>query len=438
MQTIEMQSDAEAEFVALCLIHRHQEALFAFMEVLTPAYFYINNHAILFGVYQKLYREGKEITPFAVRQLLTEAGSPFDEQYLLKIEFSYVGSLYDIENLIESLVEAYRKRTLVNILRNNLIAAAAKETAFKTISNKLSDQLTDITADSLKNSSIDLKEIGKKGFFGTELTLKEFVNRQRELFKAGKSTLRGLPTHFKNVDSKISGLCKGNFVVVAARTGVGKTTFCLNIMRQMAAAGTKIGFVSMEMCEDEIYTKLACMDANLSFRDVTEGRINDFQSIELDESINQMEKLPLYIDSDGDVTINQLISRVKRMVLIKEVEVIFIDYLGLINHDEKFKNSYEKFNDISRKLKALAMSLQIPIVCICQLNRQGDSDTPSASNLRDSGQIEQDAHTIMMLVKIEDDYSPPYWALMIKKNRFGPECVVKLDFNGATGRMREI
>lgn len=437
MQTIEIQRDPESEFIALSLMARYPEALHAFMDALTASHFFEGNNSIIFGAFQTLFREGKEITLYAVRQILKEIPN-FDFDYLMQIETCYAGSLYDIENLIGSLVIAYRKRTLVNILRNNLIAAGAKETAFEAISQTVCDQIETIKADYVNNSVKTLEEIADASFFGTGLNFEQFVDRQRELFKAGKSTLRGLPTHFANLDSKISGLCRGHFIVVAARTGVGKTTFCLNVMKKMAAAGTKVGFVSLEMCDDEIVAKLACMDSNLSFRDVTEGRINDFQNMELKGSIYEIKKLPLFIDAEGALTIDKIISRVKRLVSIQGIEVLFIDYLGLINHDKEFKMNQEKFSDISKKLKQLAMKLQIPIVCICQLNRQGDHDDPSSSNLRDSGQIEQDAHTIMMLVKIEDDYCAPYWALMIKKNRFGPECVVKLDFNGATGRMREI
>jgi len=188
---------------------------------------------------------------------------------------------------------------------------------------------------------------------------------------------------------------------------------------------------------------MGCIASGLDSGRVTRGLMNheEFQRIVV--AMNAVADLPIVIDEQESLKISQVISRAKRMVAVNQTEILFVDYLGEVKGDGKFSSKQEEVQAVSKGLRGLAKKLRIPIVCIVQLNRDMEKEerTPRKSDLRESGQIEADAHSILLLNRpsAEDENKQPgLTKLHIVKNRFGRETTIHFNFEGDKGLFTEI
>jgi replicative DNA helicase len=306
-------------------------------------------------------------------------------------------------------------------------------------------------------------------FMDSGLGYLDFIKKQQINSAKGMHTYQGMPTGFTQLDDALSGICRGHFIIIGARPGVGKTTFALNLIHQMALMGIKIGFFSFEMTADEAMHKLICLQGRVDQQKAMRGMINSMEYNEVMNSYHECKRLPIYIEDQSPLKISQVVARTKRMIATFGIQVLFVDYLGEIKGDGKFTNKQEEIQMVSRGLRQLAKAMRIPIVCICQLNREAEKEqrAPRKSDLRESGQIEADAHSILMLhqeakqqvghVTIpkqnkisEDDYAmegkqldidntvSSKMILYIVKNRFGAQRKIEYQFDGSKGRFTEM
>lgn len=250
-------------------------------------------------------------------------------------------------------------------------------------------------------------------------------------------------SEYKYIDRVLGGgLLNSGFYLLAGRPGMGKTTLGLNIVRKVAKRGLPVLFVSLEMSKEQITQKLLALETGLSTQELV-GKM-DAQAVDkVTEAAMQIHDLPLTLNQKTDATVSDIANMARA---VKGLALICVDYVGLIEPDDKRAKPYEGVSQVSRDLKRLAMRLNIPILGLAQLNREvtGRSDKrPLISDLRDSGRLEQDANGIILLHRPDyydpnykhDGISPVILEVDIAKNRHGPTGKVTLDYYLTNGRI---
>ena len=271
--------------------------------------------------------------------------------------------------------------------------------------------------------------------------LKETIEHIDIVMKS-KNPISGISTGFDKLDQMTSGFQRDEFIIIGARPSVGKTALALN-MASNIAFHQKIpaAFFSLEMSDIALVQRLISSEAMVQAQNLRSGFLSTGDYKKIIDCWSVIDESPFHIVDMPNMKISELRTQARKMRAQQQVEIIFIDYLGLIGHDNGKLARYDQISEISRSLKSLARELHIPVVVLCQLNRDAQWEVPTLANLRDSGSIEQDADLVLFLnreqpkksAKDKDDKSPPPsdiipTDLIIAKQRNGPIGLVKLDF----------
>ena len=249
------------------------------------------------------------------------------------------------------------------------------------------------------------------------------------------SAFAGIPTHFTDLDKLTAGLQNGNLIVVAARPGVGKSSFVTNLARNVAVDAEKpVAMFSLEMSRWEIGMRLLCAEARVPWDRIRTGHPNAEDWSRIVESAETLHEAPLFVVDSGNVTIVDIRAKARRLRSSRQgLSMIIVDYLQLMSGHGRIESRQQEIAEISRSLKLLAKELDIPVIAVSQLNRDPErrqDKRPQLSDLRESGAIEQDADLVMFIHREDsDDPSVKGTAdLIIAKHRNGPTGTIKLTF----------
>jgi len=246
-------------------------------------------------------------------------------------------------------------------------------------------------------------------------------------------------TGFENLDGKLIGLVNSGLYILAARPGVGKTTFALHIADNVAERGFPVLFVSLEMSVRQITAKRIARRTGVPYNDLLMGNLNDEAYTKMAKASGDMAKLPVSVNRRPSATVPQIESMARK---VKGVRLVVVDYVNLIKAAERKKSRYEEITDISNSLKQMAIRLGIPVLCLAQLNRESENEKgkrPRLYHLRDSGALEQDADAVMLLHTQERTEDQQEWegiesTCYIDKNRHGNTGIIKFSFYGGPGK----
>lgn len=272
-------------------------------------------------------------------------------------------------------------------------------------------------------------------------------------------TITGIASGFYDLDEMLSGLQPGELLIVAARPSMGKTAFALNLAEQIALAGsphdpngpeTPVAFFSMEMSRQSIVQRLLCAKSGVDSHRFRRNMLNQQEFAALAHACGDLERAPIIIDDTPGLTVMQLRAKARRMVAQYGCKCIIVDYLQLMTAPGSARDGRQnEVSAISRGVKAIARELNVPVVCLAQLNRgaeQREGHRPRMADLRESGSIEQDADVIMLLHREEYYHTQdPSWAeenpdkigvaeVIVAKQRNGPTGVVELAWQASTTR----
>ncbi len=252
----------------------------------------------------------------------------------------------------------------------------------------------------------------------------------------------GIPTGIGDLDRVITGLNKSDLIIVGARPGMGKTSFALNIARNVALKSKKtVCFFSLEMTRDQIAQRLLSNEASVSSTKLRTGELSADEWTRLGNAGSHLSQAEIFIDETSGITVPEMKAKLRRM---KKVDLVIIDYLGLMQSAKKTENRVQEVSDITRNLKIMAKELGVPIVVCAQLSRgtetKGKSHRPALSDLRESGSIEQDADIVLFLYREtyydsekadSEEHSDPNKAeCIVAKNRHGELTTVELHWDG--------
>ncbi len=284
-------------------------------------------------------------------------------------------------------------------------------------------------------------------------TLHELIRETMERIEANLGQeLTGIASGFRELDEMTTGLQKGELLILAARPSMGKTALALNMAENMAMRGTAVGVFSLEMGKQQLVQRLLCARSGIDSQRLRRNMLREPEFRALMTACDELQSAPMFIDDTPGLSLLQLRAKARRMAAKHKVQAIVIDYLQLMSSGARVESRQVEVSEISRGVKAMARELNVPVICLSQLNRAAESregHRPRMSDLRESGSIEQDADVIMMLHREEyyhkDD---PDWVsnnpeslgvaeLIIAKQRNGPTGTVKLSWISQSTRFRD-
>jgi replicative DNA helicase len=332
------------------------------------------------------------------------------------------------------------------IIRQKAITRSLMETAMEIMNNGYSNEFT--AEQLLESAERRIFEINARHVASTTMTAGEVIGQSLEMNRrrAGGEVV-GITTQFGDLDQWTGGFQDGQVTILAARPGQGKSALALNIAEHVAFGGRGVLFVSLEMPASELGDRLLCGRAPVdgyAFKAI--GGLGQKDSIKIARAAGELEPIPLFIDDNPSRTTGQIAANARRLKKKHDISLIVIDYLGLIDaQGTKNENRQEQVAGISRRLKTMARALKIPVIALHQLSRdieKREDPRPRMSDIRDSGQIEADAHLILLLNRPEtkDENDQPGIAdVFIAKNRNGQSYVnVKLCFEQSYTRFSSL
>jgi replicative DNA helicase len=253
-----------------------------------------------------------------------------------------------------------------------------------------------------------------------------------------KGKIDGVPTGYTDLDNLLTGMHKGEFILVAGRPSMGKTALGMNIVENAAIRhGVKAAVFSLEMPAEQLVMRMLCSQARVNMQSVRQGTLRDDDWLKLVDAMAPIAKSQINIDDTGGITVPAIRSKARRLQMERGLDLIMIDYLQLMSATGRFGSRQEEVSSISRSLKGLAQELGVPVLVMSQLSRApaGRSNhVPILSDIRDSGAIEQDADVVMFIHR-ENYYDPATEKgniadIIVAKQRNGPLATIELAYIG--------
>ena len=389
--------------------------------------FYILDNKILFRVIKKLYQTNTPINLMYVIEGLKSIG-----QYKETTE-SY------LFNLVDSVPTVANVESFVTVLREKSIARDLYDTTVKINKKVLTGE--EAIGDILAETELEVKNIANRQSLGNMENISVGMDKVFGMIEENRQragTLIGLDTGFDRLNEYTLGFQPGELIILAARPGVGKSAFALNVTRKMAHnTGAHIAFFSLEMSTEQLIMRLLSTASNVPLSAIRKGEISEDDSTKLLGGRILLDRLNIYMDVTASTNVEDLKIQCRKLHREGKLDFIVIDYLQLLNvNKENGKMSeYDKVTYISRALKLLALELKIPILALSQLSRNPEKGTkkePQISDLRGSGSIEQDADIILLLYPNDpNDRGDRVVTLDVAKNRQGETGKIDLFFRAA-------
>jgi len=284
-------------------------------------------------------------------------------------------------------------------------------------------------------------------------SLKELLDHTLKVIDASEGKpFTGLPAGFAEFDEMTSGLQKGEMLILAARPSMGKTALALNMMENVAATGQPVAMFSLEMGRQQLVQRILCAKGGIDSQRLRRNMLRKEDYRALLAACESLQDSQIWIDDTPGLTLLNMRSKARRLKEKHGITAVFIDYLQLMSSGARVESRQSEVSEISRGIKAMARELDVPVVCLSQLNRaaeQREGHKPRMSDLRESGSIEQDADVVLMLHREEyyhqgdDDWLEAnadkrgLAELIVAKQRNGPTGVVRLTWDGRLTRFRD-
>ncbi len=424
--------DAEQAVLGCALID--SEAALTVVSKLEVIDFYNETHRSIFAVIKELFSKSVAIDFVTVSDELEKKGL-----------INAVGGMSYISSLSSIVPSAASVGHYTDIVRRDSVLRQVIIACGDTIA-KAYEKGSDETIIGMAEKAI--YEIAEKGQTGAleriEIPLEAVINKIEEIQKDNTS-LRGLKTGFYAIDKATNGLQKTDLIILAARPGVGKTSLAMNIASNAAIEHkAKVAVFSLEMGREQLAQRMLFSVANVSMAKALRGELNEAEWAKIWKARQKLKDADIFIDDNAMNTPSQVLSKCRKLKREKGLDLVVIDYLGLMHSDTKTDSRQNEVADISRNLKLLAKEVEVPVLSLCQLNRSvesrddGKPGKPVLSDLRDSGSIEQDAdmvwfiHRDMSAKEISEQPNGNYTAeLIIAKFRNGQPGSIFLGWDGS-------
>jgi replicative DNA helicase len=460
----------EAEQALLGAILVNNDAFYRVSDFLQPEHFFEEIHRRTYETTASLIRAGKIATPVTLKTFLGEAdlGGITVPQYLARLAAEattvinaqdYGRTIYDLA-IRRSLISV--GEDMVNVAYDSPVDAAPR------------DQIEEA-----ERKLFALAEQGRYegGFQAFSAALGTAIDMAAKAYERDGG-LSGIATGLRDLDQRMGGFQPSDLIIIAGRPAMGKTSVATNIAFNMAKSyraekqpdgamktvnGAIVGFFSLEMSAEQLATRIVAEQSGISSYKIRQGKITEPEFYKISDVAAEIEKMPLYIDQTGGISIAQLVARARRLKRQRGLDILFVDYLQLLSGSaKKGESRVQEITEITTSLKALAKELNIPVIALSQLSRgveSRDDKRPQLQDLRESGSIEQDADVVMFVFReeyylknrepkpgteehfkwqAEMDIVHGKAELIIGKQRHGPTGTIQLQFDAEVTRFSDL
>lgn len=413
--------DIEAEQAIIGSMLTDKDAVIAAVEVLQEQDFYREDNKIIYSAILNLYNRAEPIDIITLKSELKSMG-----------KFEAVGGLEYIVQLPDKVPTTSNVEQYIKIVEEKSMLRALIKTADEliTLGYDPTQEVEQVIDTAEKKIFQVMQKKNQKGYSSIKDILVDTFTQLEQLYNQ-KESITGVPTGFVDLDYRTSGLHNSDLILVAARPAMGKSAFALNIATNAAVrAKVPVAIFSLEMSKEQMTNRILCSEAMVDSAKVRTGKIDDDEWAKLAATSGELSEAGIYIDDTTGISIMEIRAKCRKMKLEKNIGLVVIDYLQLVQGSNKKGGSREQeIAEISRSLKILAKEIDVPVIALSQLSRapeQRIDHRPMLSDLRESGSIEQDADIVMFLYR--DDY---YNEDTEKKNI--AEVIIAKHRSGATG-----
>ena len=388
--------DIEAEQAVIGSMLTDQEAVYAAIERLKPEDFYREDNKQIYTAILNIYNKAEPIDIITLKAELSSMGK-LDAvgglEYIVELP-EKVPTTANVDRYIKIVEEKSLLRNLIRAANEILSSGYAQEDDVENIVDHAEKKIFDV-----------MQKKSQKGYTTIKDVLVESFTKLEELYNQ-KEHITGVPTGFAELDKKTAGLHGSELILIAARPAMGKSAFALNIGSYAATrANVPVAIFSLEMSKEQVGNRILCSEALVDSNNVRTGELNDEELGKLAETSGELSQAPIYIDDTPGISVMEIRAKCRKLKLEKNIGLVIIDYLQLIQGSGKTSSRDQEIAEISRSLKILAKEIEVPVIALSQLSRAVEArpdHRPMLSDLRESGSIEQDADIVMFLYR--DDY----------------------------------
>jgi replicative DNA helicase len=419
----------EAEIAVLGGILLEPQALASALEILQPECFYKAAHRWIFQAAVQLFERGEAVDIVTVTDQLRrmEKLEAVGGTVTLSTLLSSVATAANIEHHAKIVFEKYLARCLISAAKEIVEEGYNDRTSTPELLDRAQGRIFEINEGRVREGFTHIKDVVLQNF------------RQIEAMQRDPESLNAIPTGFEDLDALLVGLHNSDLVIVAARPSMGKTSFVLSLVQNVAIDHKHpVAFFSLEMSKEQLVMRMLCSEARVDNHRMRKGAIKQYEWGNLTKAASLLTTAPVYIDDTPGINVLQMRAKARRLKMEKGLRLVVVDYLQLMQSHERQENRVQEISAISRSLKALAKELDVPVVALSQLSRavesRGGSKRPMLSDLRESGAIEQDADVVLFLYREEvydrecSEDLKGIAEVIIGKQRNGPIGEIKLKF----------
>ena len=453
--------NSEAEEAILGAFINNNENINKVGDYLLPEHFYVEINKKIYALIQKLISNGHPATYLTVKSCFRDESNMGQiEEYLVDIT-SKAQLLSDVISLGRIIYDSYIKRQLIQISQD--VAVRASKSSINESGQECLEEAEQMLFNLASRGNTENRCISlSKAVFNTVEHIK--------ILKHSGISVAGVSTGFIALDRITGGLQNSDLIILAARPSMGKTALAVNIGYNAAKSFSRdpkndksVVIFSLEMSTEQVVTRIISTLTNIASSELRKGSFLNGEEMSRVTSVTATVKdIPLFIDDTASPTISAIRTKARRMSRHYNLGLIVVDYLQLVRGSTEYSNRVNEIGEISQGLKAIAKELNIPVIALSQLSRaveSRDDKRPQLSDLRESGNIEQDADVVMFLYREEyylsrslgpeahtenTDYQKKLSFvkntadLIISKHRNGPTDTIQLFFDGATTRFENL
>ena len=389
--------DIEAEQAVIGSMLTDKDAVISAIESLKEDDFYREDHKAIYSAILSLYDKSEPIDIITLKAELTSLGL-----------FDKIGGLEYLVELPEKVPTTSNVQKYIKIVEDKSILRRLIKTANEIIEQGYdpTEEIDNIMESAEKKIFDISQDKNQKGYSPIKDILVDTFTELEQLYNQ-KKRITGVPTGFPDLDYKTAGLHNSNLILIAARPAMGKTAFALNIATH-AAVRAKVPTLifSLEMAKEELVNRILCSEALVDSNKIRTGKMEEDDWLKVAGAMGPLSESQIYIDDTPGISINEIRAKCRKLKLEKNIGLIVIDYIQLIQASgRKNAGREQEIAEISRSLKILAKEINVPVIALSQLSRapeQRPDHRPMLADLRESGSIEQDADIVMFLYR--DDY----------------------------------
>ena len=395
--------------------------------------FYAESHKEIFSAMESIIKENKPVDLVSLIDVLERNGN-----------LEHVGGVSYLTELTNVLPSSANFQQYLEIVKRNSMQRRLIMGAAEIISNCQTSLDGEKSLAFAEKTVFDIStEADSSEVVKISSILPDVMTKFDELSK-DKSTYHGIKTKFRGIDALLKGLHGSDLIILAARPAVGKTSFAMNMVENVAMQGYSCAVFSLEMSKEQLVQRMVCSVAGVSMENALTGKMNKTEWMKITRAKELLSNAKIFIDDSAMITPQEALSKCRRIKKRFGLDFVMIDYIQLMSTVSKRKddNRQQEITDISRNLKIMAKELNVPILALSQLSRAVETrkGRPQLSDLRESGAIEQDADIVMFIHRpdksatekeiAENKVQQNVAEIIIDKHRNGPTGLVKLYFKG--------